>query len=98
MTGGSLEESKEALAIAETDGVCLYLIVFPIFVLLSVLFFMINFLNCLLLEMGFHWLVSCLSQEGFSVQWGCTQPDAKLIIFLQTPLVLDCTLNICPMM
>ncbi|RVW72654.1 putative deoxyribonuclease TATDN1 [Vitis vinifera] len=35
VTGGSLEESKEALAIAETDGVCLYLIVFPIFVLLS---------------------------------------------------------------
>ncbi|RVW73017.1 putative deoxyribonuclease TATDN1 [Vitis vinifera] len=62
VTGGSLEESKEALAIAETDGVCLYLIVFPIFVLLS---------------------------EGFSVQWGCTQPDAKLIIFLRAPLEFE---------
>lgn len=61
MTGGSLEESKEALAIAETDGVCLYLFVFPIVVLLSVLFFMINVLNYLLLEMGFiGWFLVCL--------------------------------------
>lgn len=93
MTGGSLEESKEALAIAETDGVYQFLYLPNNFFFFFVLFIVIDFV-IYLIYMTHKWVFIgwflVLLQEGFSVQWGCTQPDAKLIIFLWTPLVIDC--------
>lgn len=70
VTGGSLEESKEALAIAETDGMCIY----------SGYKFFPQYFNCSLLSLVliaydilFSW------QLGFSVQLVCTQLDAMWV-------------------
>ncbi|KAG6744952.1 hypothetical protein POTOM_051593 [Populus tomentosa] len=74
VTGGSLEESKEALAISETDGLAI------------VIFLIIHVAFAYLLE-GFlvfvYLKVCCLSQEGFFVRLESTQQGVRLITLLE---------------
>ena len=77
MTGGSLEESKEALAIAETDGLLTIFIDIPhIFLFLGYEHFIYVSQNGVFTNLMVH----CLSQEGSFVRLVCTQQDARLII------------------
>jgi len=87
VTGGSLEESKEALAISETDGLAI------------VIFLSIHVAFAYLLE-GFlvfvYLKVCCLSQEGFFVRLESTQQGVRLITILEVWLlvVISSVLNL----
>lgn len=63
MTGGSLEESREALAIAETDGLY-FVVIFYSYIVVYVNIFIVY--------------VYCILKVGFSVLLEFTRRDARL--------------------